>query len=183
MASECGTCSSMVRGVGEAGEANYVLALSALAPVQHKDERMKWKWVWVRERALAWQWKWSGQGEGVGAGRKSAAWGWKSEDKHEVKDVSFKRCPRERGKARQGEVQVACGEAKRRQRQMESQADWVGRAGRLLLLLCSRLGTQKLCHTAMQGKVNYGSCCCCCRCCCCLCACCAVAPKSEIKIK
>lgn len=25
------------------GEANYVLALSALAPVQHKDERMKWK--------------------------------------------------------------------------------------------------------------------------------------------
>lgn len=30
-------------GVGEAGEANYVLALSALAPVQHKDERMKWK--------------------------------------------------------------------------------------------------------------------------------------------
>lgn len=30
-------------GAGEAGEANYVLALSALAPVQHKDERMKWK--------------------------------------------------------------------------------------------------------------------------------------------
>lgn len=86
-------------GVGEAGEANYVLALSALAPVQHKDERMKWKWVWARERALAWQWKWVGQGEGVEAGRKSAAWGWKSEDKHEVKDVSFKRCPR--GEARQ----------------------------------------------------------------------------------
>lgn len=88
---------------GGVGEANYVLALSALAPVQHKDEGMKWKWVWARERALAWQWKWAGQGEvlarEVEAGRKSAAWGWKSEDKHEVKDVSFKRCPR--GEARQ----------------------------------------------------------------------------------
>lgn len=92
---------------------------------------------------------------------------------------------------RQGKArwQVACGEAKRRQWKRKGKpgrlrrADWVG----YCYCCCARGWGPKNCATpAMQGKVNYGSCCfCCCRCCCCChcCACCAVAPKSEIKIK
>lgn len=67
---------------------------------------------------------WHGNGNGLGQGEVERV---QLEDKHEVKDVSFKRCPRgeaSQSKARQGEVASGMrrGQAQAMEKGKESQA-------------------------------------------------------------